>query len=392
MRNHVKRLFNIWRYYSFGPEAVKSCAPQIRSNNIQFLNMVSLLATVLITIFIFYPLFLQKNFQKVFVFIFIAVIQFGIFLYSRHLRKKAVARRDFIFLAYCILFFSLIFFGIYIGIIDSHKMPAVNYYIFLVFSQILFIFNPVRNLFLNIIALGLLCFFGFQYNNLEVLKSNIVNGVIAATVGMTFNWYTSHIMVQEMLASKKLEEERNRFKEQSTKDELTGLSNRRDFLNSVTFYTAVCQHVHQTVCVIMMDVDHFKNYNDFYGHSRGDIVLKAIGHVLKILIQEELVFAARVGGEEFIILWTENRLSEAERLALKLKQMINDLNIPHAKSGVAPHVTASYGLYFLRGGSMDTVDELYQKADQALYEAKKRGRNRIALVDSDDPSTFRTIE
>jgi diguanylate cyclase (GGDEF)-like protein len=142
----------------------------------------------------------------------------------------------------------------------------------------------------------------------------------------------------------------------------------------------------------MMDVDHFKKYNDFYGHAQGDLVLKMIGDVLKQLVQNGLVFAARVGGEEFIILWTENRLNEAEQFALSLKQMINDLQIPHEKSDAASHVTASYGLYFLRGGSMDTVDELYQKADRAMYEAKRRGRNRIIILDSDEQPVFRLVE
>jgi diguanylate cyclase (GGDEF)-like protein len=215
--------------------------------------------------------------------------------------------------------------------------------------------------------------------------------MIAGVLSMIFNWYTSYYMIREMLTAKKLEEERNRFKEQSIKDELTGLSNRRDFMNSVNFYISVCRHVSQTVCIIMMDVDHFKKYNDFYGHAHGDLLLKFIGKVLKRLVQEESVFAARVGGEEFIIMWTENRLSEAEHFALKLKQMINDLRIPHAKSDVAHHVTASYGLYVLRGGSMDTVDELYERADRALYEAKNHGRNRIVLLDSDEPFVFRPV-
>jgi diguanylate cyclase (GGDEF)-like protein len=199
-------------------------------------------------------------------------------------------------------------------------------------------------------------------------------------------------MIREMLTAKKLEVERNRFKEQSIKDELTGLSNRRDFLSSVNFYISVCRQVSQTVCVIMMDVDHFKKYNDFYGHAQGDIVLKMIGNVLETLVEEHSIFAARVGGEEFIILWTENRLSEAEQLALKLRQMINDMKIPHIKSDTAPHITASYGLYFLRGGSMDTAEELYRKADRALYEAKRQGRNQIILLDSDDQSEFRSVE
>jgi diguanylate cyclase (GGDEF)-like protein len=141
----------------------------------------------------------------------------------------------------------------------------------------------------------------------------------------------------------------------------------------------------------MMDVDFFKCYNDHYGHSKGDFVLRSIGMALQSLIDEERVFAARVGGEEFIVLWTENRISEAERVALKLRQKIIDLRIPHEKSSVAPYVTASLGMYILRGGSSDSVEDFYNNADAALYEAKNRGRNRIMLMDSAD-KTLRPVE
>jgi diguanylate cyclase (GGDEF)-like protein len=134
----------------------------------------------------------------------------------------------------------------------------------------------------------------------------------------------------------------------------------------------------------MMDVDYFKKYNDHYGHPKGDFVLQSIGKVLQVLIEEERVFAARVGGEEFIILWTENRVAEAERVAVKLRQMIIDLQIPHVKSSVAPYITASLGMYILRGGTIGATEDLYNNADSALYEAKKRGRNCIWLRDSVD--------
>ncbi len=392
MGKYFKTLWKNWRYYSFAPDALRSCFPQIQSHNIGILRITSLLAVALLVGFIFFPVFIEKNLWKSLAFIVVVIIQASIFFYATYQRKNPNTAKDRNFTVYCVLFFSLLSFGVYIAVLSAYTIPAVNFYIFLVFSQILFIFDPIWNLFLNITVLGLLCFFSLHFDQLGTLEVTLVNGVAAGVVGMTFSWYASYIVIREMLTAKKLEEERSRFKEQSIKDELTGLSNRRDFLNSVTLYTSVCQHVHQTICVIMMDVDHFKDYNDFYGHAQGDLVLKMIGNILKKLVQEELVFAARVGGEEFIILWIENRLTEAERLALKLKQMINDLRIPHVKSNTTSYITASYGLYILRGGSMDSADELYQKADQALYEAKNRGRNQIILLDSGEPSVFQSVE
>jgi diguanylate cyclase (GGDEF)-like protein len=392
MRNKAKEMWTKWRHYSFPSDALLSCIPQIRSHNIRLLKLTSLLAVILLIAFSFFPIFIDKNLLDFFMFLGVVAIQVGIFICANHQHKKPEQAKNDIFFVYCILFFSMLFFGIFVAVQTAYTVPAINFYVMLVLTQMLFIFDPIRTLLLNLVVLGLLFAFCLRFTPAYFLRVYLVNGTIAAAVGLTFSWYASYFMIREILTAKKLEEERSKFKEQSIKDELTGLSNRRDFLNAVTFYTSVCQHVHQSVCVIMMDVDHFKNYNDFYGHAQGDLVLKSIGDVLKKLVQEKMVFAARVGGEEFIILWTENRLNEAEYFALKLKEMINDLQIPHAKSDAALHVTASYGLYFLRGGSMETVDELYEKAEQALYEAKKRGRNCIVLVDSDNQSEFELLE
>jgi len=137
----------------------------------------------------------------------------------------------------------------------------------------------------------------------------------------------------------------------------------------------------------MLDVDFFKKYNDYYGHPAGDAVLRMMGEVLRQVSGEERLFAARVGGEEFLVIWTENRVSEAERVALKLRERIHERAIPHAASQAAPIVTASMGLYILRGGTESTAKELYERVDSALYAAKKAGRDCIVMLDSDTMET-----
>jgi diguanylate cyclase (GGDEF)-like protein len=208
---------------------------------------------------------------------------------------------------------------------------------------------------------------------------------------MMLNWYITYVFLQGKITARSLQDERNRYHEESIHDQLTGLNNRRSFEQSVEFFTSVCQNVHQTVCVMMMDVDFFKQYNDFYGHQKGDVVLKAIGNALNRLVEENRVYTARVGGEEFIVLWAENRILEAQRVALKLRQMIIDLRIPHQMSSAAPCVTSSFGLYIMRGGSEDSASELYKAADEALYKAKADGRNCIVIHDSADKS-FRRLD
>jgi diguanylate cyclase (GGDEF)-like protein len=308
--------------------------------------------------------------------------EFGIFLYAQWIGKYRKGRNVFVYLGIVLFFAGMMFFYISIGIIARPEFPAVNFLIFFMYSQIIFVINPLWNLLINITAILMFFCFTMEVKSFSTWIADLINIIIAGMIGSIFSWYISFVSIREMLAVQRLETERNRFREESIRDELTGLNNRRNFMETVNFYLSVCRHVHQTVIVIMLDVDYFKRYNDFYGHPRGDLVLQAVGKVLKTIMEEERVYAARVGGEEFILLGTENRLAEAERIAIKIRQRIIDLNILHEQSPVAPYVTVSLGVYFLRGGSEDTAAELYSRADLALYEAKARGRNNIVLIDS----------
>jgi diguanylate cyclase (GGDEF)-like protein len=273
--------------------------------------------------------------------------------------------------AFFVLFLTL--FSVYVYTINQSP-SAVRFLLMFLSFQIIFVLDTIM---LIIINAGIVSVF-FIINNyygkitgIHIASNNvfdITNTVFSSLICLTFNWYTSHAIIRGII-------ERNH-------DQLTGLNNRRSFEQSVNFYTSVCRQVHQTVCVVMMDVDFFKNYNDLYGHTKGDIVLHSIGRVLKELSDEYRLYAARVGGEEFIVMWTENRMLEAERMALTIRKKIIDLQIPHDKSYVAPYITASLGLYFMRGGSMDSTKELYNYADIALYKAKEAGRNCIMLLDS----------
>jgi diguanylate cyclase (GGDEF)-like protein len=209
-----------------------------------------------------------------------------------------------------------------------------------------------------------------------------VDLILACGISMVLAWFCTHTVIKELLLNQRSEQDRDRFHEEALHDPLTGLQNRRSFDQSVDFYINVCSRVHQTVCVVMLDIDSFKNYNDCYGHPQGDRVLRSISGVLAKIALDERLFVARVGGEEFIALWTENRISEAERIVLKLREMVHELRIPHERSGVLPIVTVSLGLYVMRGGTVCTPDELYKNADTALYTAKARGKDCIVMLDS----------
>jgi diguanylate cyclase (GGDEF)-like protein len=379
-------LFSFLHYYSFSREALGDCGKNILKNNIRSLMVISMLTGILLAVFAVVQL-VEKHTGKFVVLITASMLEFLIFVYANYLVRKKRYEAYFFYPGFALFVLTALLFGIYTEVFIRRNQNSANFMVLLICFQAVF---HIRALYKMLLVVGMTLAFSVAAVLLkppEFWHADVLEMVTAAMVSIVLSWYMSYAAIKEMLATGKLLKDRDRFREESVRDELTGLSNRREYQNVVRFYVNASQHVHQTVCAIMLDVDFFKNYNDYYGHQKGDDVLRAIGGVLKWVIKEEKVFAARVGGEEFIVLWTENRIAEAERVAIKLLNMIVDLKIPHARSSVAPYVTASLGLYILRGGNADTVEDLYREADYALYEAKAQGRNCIILRDSADMSS-----
>jgi diguanylate cyclase (GGDEF)-like protein len=137
------------------------------------------------------------------------------------------------------------------------------------------------------------------------------------------------------------------------------------------------------LCIAIMDIDFFKNYNDHYGHPKGDECLRSIGRVLNDLSGSVGVYAARVGGEEFALIWYEKDTLHIDDTVSLIQQRINELNIPHEKSNAASHITVSIGIHTIRCGASNDGHSLYDNADRALYEAKEGGRNRAVIYERD---------
>ncbi|MDQ0740572.1 diguanylate cyclase [Pseudomonas sp. W4I3] len=156
-------------------------------------------------------------------------------------------------------------------------------------------------------------------------------------------------------------------------DELTGLMNRRAFFERAQLLHAQCRREQQPLCALMLDMDHFKSINDTYGHQTGDQVLRQIGSVISAGFRQVDVYG-RLGGEEFAILLPNTSLETARSLAAQLVQTISDL-----KAGPVQGLSASLGLASTHGQALDLY-VLMDSADQALYQAKARGRNQVAVA------------
>ena len=164
----------------------------------------------------------------------------------------------------------------------------------------------------------------------------------------------------------------------SNTDALTGLPNRRSLEAEAARLYA--ERTHQGVGAILIDVDHFKKYNDAAGHIAGDVCLRTVAQALARKAQEKGVSIARYGGEEFAAVAPSNTLLELARLCEELRVAVSDIDLPHPGLP-AQNVSISVGLTWQSELATDS-QSLLQEADRALYAAKAAGRNRVAWISS----------
>lgn len=162
--------------------------------------------------------------------------------------------------------------------------------------------------------------------------------------------------------------------ELSEKDGLTQLLNRRAFTEKAKQSLNHSERQRHSCALIMLDIDHFKLYNDNYGHAEGDQCLKMVADCLKRSIHRKSDLLGRYGGEEFIIFLPEASLDAAQVVAERLLTNVRKAALPHQASLVSDHVSISIGISTSEPGS--TLDKLILAADKNLYQAKRNGRNR----------------
>ncbi len=163
----------------------------------------------------------------------------------------------------------------------------------------------------------------------------------------------------------------------SVHDELTKIYNRRYFNEHIDREWRRLFRSQECLSVIMVDVDYFKKYNDALGHQIGDNCLQSLALAMQLSMHRSTDFVARYGGEEFIVLLPGTELEGAIKVAENLQEKISNLNMPHPSSMVSKKVTVSMGVAAMIPSAGTNYETLIRRADQALYEAKETGRNRL---------------
>lgn len=179
-------------------------------------------------------------------------------------------------------------------------------------------------------------------------------------------------VIRDITERKKMEAELRRL---ATTDALTGVSNRRGFMEKVEHELSRAQRYGNPFTMIMVDIDHFKSINDNYGHQVGDLVLQKMALAIKSALRKSDIFG-RIGGEEFSIVLMETEPETAISISERIRSRIEALSIHTGKETV--HITISIGLTFFREG--DDISTVSNRSDEALYAAKENGRNCVVFL------------
>jgi len=189
-----------------------------------------------------------------------------------------------------------------------------------------------------------------------------------------FNPATVRVRVKHQI---ELKAQNDTLEKLSMNDSLTKIRNRGYFDD---YYNTVYKEVSReggVLCVMMLDIDHFKLYNDYYGHGEGDTCLVRVANALKNNLQRPSDMVARYGGEEFVVVLKNIGYEGVLKVSESLRLGVEALNIRHEYSTVAPYVSISVGVAFKKLDSTLSSKELLKRADEALYEAKAKGRNGV---------------
>ncbi|QLG88123.1 diguanylate cyclase [Chitinibacter bivalviorum] len=220
---------------------------------------------------------------------------------------------------------------------------------------------------------------GKPINNVECMLKHKEGTPFWANVSMSSasvsDDKTLVIGISDITQRKRLEEE---LKRRATTDSLTGLANRAYFMESATQEIQRAKRYQRKVCILMLDIDFFKRVNDTYGHHVGDQVIQAMAYVCKNTLRD-IDILGRIGGEEFTALLPETRLDQAYEVAERLRCNI-EKHVVVLTDGREIYFTSSIGVSEIRNDDL-AVDSLLKRADEALYESKHAGRNRVTCFE-----------
>jgi diguanylate cyclase (GGDEF)-like protein len=280
--------------------------------------------------------------------------------------------------------------GLGLTSIDQMVTPAVTPFLMAcTVASVLIIVNPLTALIIYSALLGIYAgAMTLTQNDPIFLISNLFNGLMACCMSVGFSWILwqqniSALQQQDVIfqQQQELELSNRQLELLATRDDLTGLANRRMLQMLAAEEQTLMVRQKTPACLLLLDLDLFKNINDKLGHPAGDELLRQLGSLLTQTVRAS-DRVARWGGEEFAILLRHSDANQALQVAENIRTFIEQHRFELLDHSGVPHeiaMTLSIGVAQLDAKAVDTLDHAYRAADQALYAAKAAGRNRVAL-------------
>ena len=181
------------------------------------------------------------------------------------------------------------------------------------------------------------------------------------------------------LAKDELEAANRKLDQLASRDGLTGIANRRAFEQAIAREWKRCARERKELALIMVDVDHFKKYNDLRGHQAGDDCLRRVATILDGVVARPADLVARYGGEEFAVLLPDTSRSGAAQLADRMREVVESRRIPHGESPTSEFVTISLGVAVKIPNRVAGSRSWCSRQIECLYNAKEAGRNRVMI-------------
>lgn len=192
--------------------------------------------------------------------------------------------------------------------------------------------------------------------------------------------YNPRVLLARVTTHLNLSRQQNLLQLLADKDGLTEVYNRRYFENQARVELKRHYRQQQALTLALLDIDHFKAYNDAYGHLQGDICLREVAQAIDAHSRRPGEFVARYGGEEFVVVLPNTNSHNAKKYGRWICEQVLSLAIPHARSETVPFVTVSAGIATIVPSASTTLENLIATADSALYLAKESGRNQFKVA------------
>jgi len=341
-----------WRFYSLDrADYAKSMAKEFPNNLYSLWFLGTWFAIFSFVHFIIYLSIDGLSFAPlVFFALSIGSIFFAVYvnhMYKQHKSGKHISKL-LIYIMLVGMYSAPIASGLFMATYINPHHLAVLFMVLLVCTPVLIFVSPFFSLLLTLAAVVTFSVTSYVFTSDAIWGNNMRILSAVAPIALFFTWIANRYRILAAFNAIKLEEERDKYLAQSTVDDLTQLKNRRDFEQRFHRYLTKYRENDNFMCLAIVDIDYFKNYNDFYGHPKGDECLRAMGLALGAVWDNPSMYAARIGGEEFALLWFEEDVANARNMIAQIQERIMNLGIPHEKSGVSSRITCSIGVNIVK--------------------------------------------